>query len=316
MKRRVPDYTWLQVESVPGGTQLGNGRRSMKSEMNRCRQMIERQLEKSFTEEKPQKALREAMRYSLLAGGKRIRPIITLQFCKASGAAAEKALPFACALEMLHTYSLIHDDLPCMDDDGLRRGKPTNHIVYGEWMATLAGDALQAAAFHTLLKADLPPETVVAAAQALAEAAGEGGICGGQMLDMNGEGKNLGLGEITTIHEMKTASMIIAAAKLGVLAGGGSNEQLQAAEAYGAALGLAFQIRDDMLDLTAGEDQLGKSTSDTKSGKSTFATLLGIEACKILVVKKTDEAKGAVRETFENAQFFCWLADFLAERDS
>jgi geranylgeranyl diphosphate synthase type II len=133
---------------------------------------------------------------------------------------------------------------------------------------------------------------------------------------MAGEARSLGLGEITTIHEMKTASMIVAAAKLGVLAGGGSDEQLEAAGRYGAAVGLAFQIRDDMLDLTSSEAKLGKSTSDAESKKSTFATLLGPEACGILVAKKTEEAKEAVRESFENTQFFYWLADFLAERDS
>ena len=169
-------------------------------EFSRCQQMVEESLKKCFIGNAPYGELLEAMRYSLLAGGKRIRPVLLLQFCRAAGGGMEPALPLACAVEMLHTYSLIHDDLPCMDNDSLRRGKPTNHIVYGEYTATLAGDALQAAAFRTLLSAKLPPETVVAAGKILADAAGEDGICGGQYLDMKGTGRDLTLEQAALIR--------------------------------------------------------------------------------------------------------------------
>jgi geranylgeranyl diphosphate synthase type II len=161
----------------------------MQKEFTRLRQLIDAHLETYFTEDCPQKKLTEAMRYSLLAGGKRIRPVLVLQFCKASGGSPDAALPFAAAVEMLHTYSLIHDDLPCMDNDDLRRGKPTNHKIYGECTATLAGDALQAVAFGTLLKAQLPPESVIKAGQ-ISKCRREKGICGGQLLDMEGEGSS------------------------------------------------------------------------------------------------------------------------------
>lgn len=288
----------------------------MQHEFDRCRQLVDKHLETYFMEELPQKKLTEAMRYSLLAGGKRIRPVLVMQFCKAAGGNMNAALPFAAALEMLHTYSLIHDDLPCMDDDDLRRGKPTNHKVYGECLATLAGDALQAAAFETLLSAELPAEKVVRAGQILAAAAGEKGICGGQTLDMESEGKEIGLGEMTSIHGLKTASMIMAASQLGVIAACGSEDQIKAAEDYAAALGLAFQIRDDILDDISTSQKLGKPVgSDQKSSKSTFVSLMGLEASEILVRKNTEKAKEALSGKFKNTNFLYWLADMLAERD-
>ena len=286
-----------------------------KQEYESCRLMVEEQLQTYFTQDAPQKELFDAMRYSLLAGGKRIRPVIVMKFAQAAGGDMRDALPFACAVEMLHTYSLIHDDLPCMDDDDLRRGKPTNHVVYGECTAVLAGDALQAAAFETVLGAKLPAERVVAAAAVLAEAAGEVGICGGQILDMEGEKKQLTLDEISRIHDMKTAAMIVASAKMGVIAAGGTKEQLAASEEYARTLGLAFQMRDDMLDRISTTEELGKPIgSDEASGKSTFVSLLGLEKCEQIVLEMTEKAKNAVRNGFEDPEFLCWLADTLAER--
>lgn len=277
--------------------------------------MAEEQLNKYFAEKLPQHSLFEAMRYSLLAGGKRIRPVITMAFAEAVGGKAASALPFACAVEMIHTYSLIHDDLPCMDNDDLRRGKPTNHVVYGECTAVLAGDALQTAAFETMAEAELPPKDIVMGICVLSNAAGAYGMCGGQTLDMEGEGKKLSIMQVELIHEHKTAAMIKAAAKLGVIAGGGNAEQLAAAERYADAVGLAFQIRDDVLDVTSTSAELGKPIgSDKESDKTTFYTLLGLQECEKRIMTKTEEAKSAVKDNFDSPEFLIWLADMLAGR--
>ncbi len=287
----------------------------MNQEYENCRQMIEDELSKAFCGDVPQKPLYEAMRYSLLAGGKRIRPVMVLKFAEACGADMEKALPIACAVEMLHTYSLIHDDLPCMDNDDLRRGKPTNHKVFGECTAVLAGDALQAAAFETILLSDLPNDIKAEAAKELAVAAGENGICGGQYLDMDGEKRKLSIQDITNIHTLKTASMIRAAARMGVIAGGGTERQLEAAAKYADAVGIAFQIRDDVLDYTSTTEELGKPVgSDRENEKSTFASIFGTDACEALIHERTEAAKAAARYAFENPEFLVWLADMLAKR--
>ena len=280
-----------------------------------CRGLIEEKLASFFTEDLPQKNLFEAMRYSLLAGGKRIRPVLTVKFAEAVGGDIESALTAGCAVEMLHTYSLIHDDLPCMDNDELRRGKPTNHVVFGEYTATLAGDALQAAAFETVLSIDIEPQRALKAAQVLAFAAGEKGICGGQQLDMEGEEKKLSVEEISTIHKMKTASLIKAACLMGVVVGGGNERQVKAAEEYAEAIGLAFQIRDDLLDATSTVEELGKPIgSDKESGKSTYFTHYGEKNCEELIEEMTDKAVCAVSGAFENPEFLIWLAQELSKR--
>lgn len=218
----------------------------------------------------PQAGLFEAMRYSLNAGGKRIRPILVLEFCRITGGDCDKALPAACAIEMLHTYSLIHDDLPCMDNDDLRRGKPTNHVVYGECTATLAGDALQAEAFGTILRSELPAEARAECARILADAVGADGMCGGQFLDMIGENKILTADELDEINSRKTGALLIAACTMGVAAAGGNEKQIEAASLFGAAIGAAFQIRDDMLDVISTSEQLGKPIgSDAQEHKNT-----------------------------------------------
>ncbi len=265
--------------------------------------------------------LKEAMRYSLLAGGKRIRPVLLMQFCNAAGGDMDKALPAACAVEMLHTYTLIHDDLPCMDDDALRRGRPSNHIVYGECIATLAGDALQAEAFASLLSTELPGDVVARMGRVFARAAGLNGVCQGQALDMQGESKPLDEAALREIHTLKTSSMLVAAAELGVLAARGNDADVVvdkltgAATKYATALGLAFQIRDDILDVTGSTDELGKPAgSDSESRKKTFVTLYGIEHCQELVRSKTDEAIAALRGHYANTGFLEALARNLAER--
>lgn len=280
--------------------------------------MIETALEQCFAgfEALPQAGLADAMRYSLLAGGKRIRPMLVLEFCRISGGDVEKALPAACGIEMLHTYSLIHDDLPCMDNDDLRRGRPTNHKVYGECVATLAGDALQAEAFHSVLTAELPAENRVNCAEILAGAVGLDGMCGGQYLDMLGEGKALTEQQLTDINSRKTGALLVAACQMGVAAAGGSELQLTAAGHFGAALGMAFQIRDDMLDVLSTADELGKPIgSDAQENKNTYMALMGEKGCRETVERLTEFAKGVLSEAFEDTAFLCSLADALATRN-
>ena len=261
------------------------------------RERIEDWLKDCFREREPRGDLYDAMYYSLLAGGKRIRPILLLECCRLCGGDVTAALPFAGAIEMIHTYSLIHDDLPCMDDDDLRRGRPTNHKVYGEATAVLAGDALLTAAFEFMLEpaAAVPPERALEAAGILARAAGGRGMVGGQVLDMSGEGHSLSLNEVEELQRLKTGALISAAAEMGCVLAGGSEEQRQSAVRYAQCLGLAFQIQDDILDVVGDEATLDKPVgSDARREKSTFVTLKGVEACRELVDKLTAEAEGAL----------------------
>jgi len=238
---------------------MSNEKNEMIRELEWCREVVDDRLQELFAEAGSSYAtLVESMRYSLLAGGKRIRAVICMKFCEAAGGRPEDALDAACAIEMLHTYSLIHDDLPSMDGDDLRRGKPSNHVEYGEFTATLAGDALQAAAFETLANTDLPAGSVVEMVRILAQAAGPHGICGGQYLDLSGEGWHLTIDELLELYAMKTAALISAAARMGVIAGLGTREQVEAAHSYSQAIGLAFQVRDDVLDCIATTEDLGK----------------------------------------------------------
>ena len=259
--------------------------------------------------------LLEAMDYSLMAGGKRIRPILVLEFCRVCGGDVDAAMPVACAVEMLHTYSLIHDDLPCMDDDTLRRGKPTNHAVYGEGTATLAGDALQAEAFGAVLRSSLPPERRAACAEALADAAGIDGICGGQYMDLNAAG-DWTEEALSELHGRKTGALLTAACRMGVLAAGGMPAQEEAAMRYGAALGAAFQIRDDMLDELSTAEALGKTPgSDRRAGKITFMSLYGEAKCRQMVERLTAAACESL-SIFGEADFLRELAESLAARES
>lgn len=263
----------------------------------------------------PQAGLFEAMRYSLNAGGKRIRPILVLEFCRITGGDCDKALPAACAVEMLHTYSLIHDDLPCMDNDDLRRGKPTNHVVYGECTATLAGDALQAEAFGTILRSELPAEARAECARILADAVGADGMCGGQFLDMIGENKELTAYELDEINSRKTGALLIAACTMGVAAAGGNEKQMEAASQFGAAIGAAFQIRDDMLDVISTSEQLGKPIgSDEQEHKNTYMALYGADRCMKMIEKLTEQAKSVLNEAFDDTEFLCELSDSMVTR--
>ena len=261
----------------------------------------------------PQNKLFEAMEYSLLAGGKRLRPIFTFEFCRMSGAEWQKAAPFASAVEMIHTYSLIHDDLPCMDNDDFRRGRPTNHKVFGETMAVLAGDALLTDAFAVASTAQLPnPEDVAFAISVLSECAGSLGMVGGQVLDILSEERECTEDEILAIQSRKTGALINAACVLGAIAGGATEEQIDAAARFAGALGLAFQIRDDMLDVIGTQEEMGKGVG-TDAEKNTFVRLYGLEKCEELVQKYTNIALDAL-SAFENTGFMSDLAKSLTSR--
>ena len=283
------------------------------------RARIEEWLRGCFLEREPRGDLYDAMRYSLLAGGKRLRPVLTLEACRLCGGDVEKALPFAGAVEMVHTYSLIHDDLPCMDDDDLRRGRPTNHKVYGEATAVLAGDGLLTAAFEAMLALGqaLPPERIVLAAGILARAAGGAGMVGGQILDMAGEERTLALAEVEELQRLKTGALITAALEMGWAVAGGTGEQREALRRYGSALGLAFQIQDDILDVVGDEAVLGKPIgSDARSGKTTFVTLKGVDGCRALAARLTGQAAEALSPFGEAGAELRALAESLAARET
>ena len=260
----------------------------------------------------PQAELFKSMRYSLLAGGKRLRPVFVFDFCRMCGGLWRDALPFAAAVEMIHTYSLIHDDLPCMDNDDLRRGKPTNHKVYGEAMAVLAGDALLTAAFSTISNADYPANICIRAVQILAECAGELGMVGGQVLDIRSDERQCSAQEVHDIQSRKTGALFRAACQLGVLAANGSEVQLAAAFDFAQAFGLAFQIRDDMLDVIGNADVLGKQVG-TDLTKNTFVQLYGLDACETLINKHTADAICAL-SVFDDNDFMLNLVSSLVGR--
>ena len=260
----------------------------------------------------PQKILFDAMRYSLLAGGKRLRPVLVFDFCRMCGGDWRSAAPFAAAIEMIHTYSLIHDDLPCMDNDDYRRGKLTNHKVYGEANAVLAGDALLTAAFSYLAKAPYSADVRIRAVEVLANCAGELGMVGGQVLDMMSEERQCTEQEVIAIQSRKTGALIKAACLLGVLAGRGSADQFGAAGDYAQHLGLAFQIRDDMLDVIGDAQELGKAVG-VDTVKNTFVQLYGLEKCDELVRNHTARALEALR-AFENTEFMFALSNELTGR--
>ena len=274
---------------------------------------IEAYLDGLFTDQKPYSQLYEAIRYSILGGGKRIRPVLTLEFARLGGINWRLALPFACALELVHNYSLIHDDLPCMDDDDLRRGKPTTHKAYGETLAILAGDALQPEAFRLILEAPaLSGERKLDAMRVLLNACGADGMVAGQVLDTLCPIENTE--QLRHMEELKTGCMIAAAAELGCAASGMNAGMRNLAVQYAKDLGLAFQIRDDMLDVEGDAAVFGKPIgSDKEEGKFTFVDALGIEGCRAEVARLTEEAKSVVRH-WADSDFLVTLADKLAGR--
>ena len=279
------------------------------------REFIEEYLKNIYPQfrTEPQSELFDAMEYSLLAGGKRLRPIFAMDFCRMCGGDWRDAAPFAAAMEMIHTYSLIHDDLPCMDNDDFRRGRPTNHKVYGETMAILAGDGLLTDAFLVASSADLPnPVQMGLAISVLAQNAGSLGMVGGQVLDIRSETRELTEREVIDIQSRKTGALINAACVLGVIAGGGDDDEIQAASTFAGALGMAFQIRDDMLDVIGTKEEMGKGVG-TDDTKNTFVKLYGLEKCEELVQRYTDIAIDAL-QVFADNTYMVSLAKSLTDR--
>ena len=263
-------------------------------------------------------SLEESMRYSLMAGGKRLRPCLVIEFAKLFGADICKCLDYACSIEMIHTFSLIHDDMPCMDNDELRRGKPTNHMVFGEATALLAGDALIAFAFETIENNILSDRQNILAMKALAHYTGPCGMCAGQQIDLQSEGQSIDAKTLETLHAKKTGALIKCACLLGCIAAGklpGSNEYDDACK-YAEKIGLAFQIADDILDVSGDENKLGKKCgSDEKENKNTYVTIFGIEKAKELAHTLCGEAKGIIGK-YDGSEFLCDLADFIINRDN
>lgn len=260
--------------------------------------------------------LRASMAYSLMAGGKRLRPVLLMAAADAVGADGTKFLPVACALEMIHTYSLIHDDLPAMDNDDLRRGKPTNHVVYGEGIAILAGDALLTLAFTVILRQKaVPAEALLRVVDEVSRAAGAEGMVGGQVLDLEAENRQISMEELRRVHTGKTGALFRAALRSGAILAGASEEQLSALTAYADHFGLAFQITDDILDVIGNAEEIGKPVgSDEKNHKSTYVTLTSLEMAQELARRTVAEAEAALSVFGQEAVFLRELVAYLVNR--
>lgn len=279
---------------------------------------IDKALDEYLTvKDNPQSVIYEAMRYSVFAGGKRLRPILMWETAKMLGGAWETVKPFACAIEMIHTYSLIHDDLPAMDDDDLRRGLPTSHIKFGEDIAILAGDALLNKAFEVVLEPSCTHEKCTLNAMGvLARSTGTEGMIGGQVVDIKSEGKTVDLCDLQYIHLLKTGAIIRSACAIGAILSGASGQQINAIDEFAKNLGVAFQIRDDILDVTGSEDKLGKpiGSDDTKQ-KNTYVRICGIEKSEKLVDEFSQKAKKSLEAFGEKAGFLTELTDYLVNRN-
>lgn len=265
--------------------------------------------------------LRESMEYSLMAGGKRLRPLLVVAAAESLGGSREAALPVACAVEMVHTYSLIHDDLPAMDNDDFRRGKPTNHKVFGEAMAILAGDGLLTHAFYSIIQAsrlhDIPAQSALAIVEELSLFSGPAGMVGGQVADMEGEQGLTDLEQLRYIHQHKTGDLIVFSLKAGGRVAAATDQQLAALEQFGRAIGLAFQIQDDILDLIGDESKLGKKTqSDVKQQKVTYPYFIGLEKSQAEMEALTRTAKEAITSgLIPHPERLLAIADYLMKRD-
>ena len=280
--------------------------------------LVEEQLVKELNEANPlDKTLCESMKYSLMAGGKRLRPVLLMAAADAVGAKGTDYLTTGCAMEMIHTYSLIHDDLPAMDDDDYRRGKLTNHKVYGADMATLAGDALLTLAFEVMLRQQgVSAEKLVQVVREISTAAGPDGMVGGQALDMESEDKQISMETMKNIHLGKTGALFRAAIRSGAILGGASEEALQALTVYADNFGLAFQITDDILDVIGDEQVIGKPVgSDEKNHKSTYVTLTSLEEAQKLAQEAVDTAIDALKIFGAEADFLRELVAFLVKRN-
>ena len=289
----------------------------LKSYLDERLRLVDAALDRALPSEQTRPAtIHKAMRYSLQAGGKRLRPILVLAACEAVGGRIKDALPPACAVEMVHTYSLIHDDLPAMDNDDFRRGKPTSHKVFGEGIAILAGDGLLTQAFEVI--AQTKPQPRYPTAKFVLELARAGGsleLIAGQVEDLEGENRAVSFEDLRYIHERKTAALIRACVRLGAMAGNATPAQLKAVTAYGHGLGVAFQIIDDILDCTATTEQLGKTAGkDAKAKKATYPSLLGLEKSRVEAARWTTSTLKAIERFGEAGEALRALADFLLKR--
>ena len=293
---------------------------SFKSSLKYRVDYIEKLLKEYMPEEKGyQKTIFEAMNYSLKAGGKRLRPILTLEACRIVGGNEEDVIPFAIAIEMIHTYSLIHDDLPALDNDDLRRGRPTNHKVYGDAMAILAGDGLLNYAFEIMLKSSIGkenPAKYLNAINEIANSSGVYGMIGGQVVDIESEDKKIEMEKLDFIHLNKTAAIIVGCMRAGAIIGDATEEQLENITKYATNIGLSFQIADDILDITGDESKLGKKVgSDIDNNKSTYPSLIGLEKSKEIANDLINEAKTRISNIKGDTEFLNDLAEYIVARD-
>jgi geranylgeranyl diphosphate synthase type II len=293
----------------------------LRDALDERRRLVEAALDRALpTETAWPETIHRSVRYSLLAGGKRIRPILVLASAEAVGGSRDEALALACAVEMVHTYSLVHDDLPAMDDDDLRRGRPTNHKVYGEAIAILAGDALLTRAFHLL--AQLPEDASedalrrrLTATAILGEACGTTGLVGGQVMDLESEGKAISAEALERLHRAKTGALLSACVRGGAVLGGADSDQLAHLTRYAAAIGLLFQVVDDILDVTESAAQLGKTAGkDVKAQKATYVSLHGLEPARAMAADLLRQALEAVAPVGERADLLAGIARLIAER--
>ncbi|MFR9070100.1 MAG: polyprenyl synthetase family protein [Paraclostridium sp.] len=293
-----------------------NFKDELKSRVNNVEILLNEYMPK---EEGYQKTIFEAMNYSLSAGGKRLRPILTLEACKLVGGNEKDAIPFAAAIEMIHTYSLIHDDLPALDNDDLRRGRKTNHKVYGEAMAILAGDGLLNYAYEIMLKESIRKDysnKYLKAINEIAKASGIYGMIGGQVVDIESEGKSISMDKLDFIHMNKTAAIIIGCMRAGAIIGGASEIQLENITKYAKNIGLSFQIVDDILDVVGDEAKLGKKVgSDIDNEKSTYPSLIGLDKSKEIAKNLIEEAKLSISNIDKDSEFLNSLADYIVDRE-
>ena len=293
-----------------------NFKDELKSRVNNVEILLNEYMPK---EEGYQKTIFEAMNYSLSAGGKRLRPILTLEACKLVGGNEKDAIPFAAAIEMIHTYTLIHDDLPALDNDDLRRGRKTNHKVYGEAMAILAGDGLLNYAYEIMLKESIRKDDsnkYLKAINEIAKASGIYGMIGGQVVDIESEGKSISMDKLDFIHMNKTAAIIIGCMRAGAIIGGASEIQLENITKYAKNIGLSFQIVDDILDVVGDEAKLGKKVgSDIDNEKSTYPSLIGLDKSKEIAKNLIEEAKLSISNIDKDSEFLNSLADYIVDRE-
>jgi geranylgeranyl diphosphate synthase, type II len=293
----------------------------VEAEMDERRRLVEQALDRALPPESAwPETIHRAVRYSLFAGGKRIRPLLALAAAEAVGGSRDEVMPLACAVEMIHTYSLVHDDLPAMDDDDLRRGKPTSHKVFGEGIAILVGDALLTRAFQIMADAPADADAGVvrrrlAATAILAEAASTAGLIGGQVMDLESEGRAVDANALEKMHRAKTGALLGACVRGGAVLGGGGGEDCARLDRYASAIGLAFQVVDDVLDETGMAHELGKTAGkDARAGKATYVSVHGLEASRQMARRLLDEALSAVAPLGARARLLEGLARLIVER--